>query len=162
MDTGQVRVQPRPGDLGQVGSSVMRTSTRKGIFRWRQQNDEKEENYKKDIKRENGRIRPYCHYFNYTDYDNSKINGQYMQLVEFVLSLETMKQTKKSMCTFRAFKSYCTQCLKTDERPENYTGFCCGNKLHLQPTSQLWKDRKYVNPSCIILDRPALRDLSEL
>lgn len=95
MDTGQVRVQPRPGDLGQVGSSVMRTSTRKGIFRWRQQNDEKEENYKKDIKRENGRIRPYCHYFNYTDYDNSKINGQYMQLVEFVLSLETMKQTKK-------------------------------------------------------------------
>lgn len=46
----------------------------------------KEENDKKDIKRENGRIRPRCHYFNYTDYDNSKSNWQYVQLIEIGLA----------------------------------------------------------------------------
>lgn len=42
----------------------------------------------------------------------------------------------KIICSFRVLKSDYTKCLKIHEREENYTGFCCSNKLHLQCSSQ--------------------------
>ena len=81
--------------------------------------------------------------------------------LDWLIPTDNKADEEQCICSFSVFKSDFTQCWKIPERPENYTGFCCSNKLHLQGSSQLWKEGKQMNPVCIILDRPALRDLSE-